>query len=296
MSDQKIKTAADKAPLGLVPARALIGPARVFQYGAKKYAAGNFYQATLDDGAGARYVSAALRHLSEMQLPNGLHTPESLATLDPESGLPHIDHVLCGLMMLRSIMVKSGALTDDPGLGKEPPTLVNVIDAAAARFDGRPLSRASIAARAELDARDRDYVNLTGDRLRDPSRPLEVLAKEVDAEFPKCRLCGKDRGARTYWCDECVDKADGDELSNALAGRPVGSPVPPTIIHEPKHDLRTCQTPECVEVRTTTLGPIEPAKKPTQADLDSTAEEYRVAFWPQVQGPSDFHDPTEGVR
>lgn len=121
MSDQKIKTAAKKAPLGLVPAQALVGPARVFEYGARKYAPGNYYNATLADGAGPRYVSAALRHLAEMQTASGLHTSMSLSERDPESGLPHIDHVLCGLMMLRSILAKEGVLPVDPGLGKEPP-------------------------------------------------------------------------------------------------------------------------------------------------------------------------------
>lgn len=119
--DQKIKSASGKAPLGLIPARALVGPARVYGYGAKKYAAGNYYNATLADGAGARYVSAALRHLGDMQEPNGLHTAESLAALDPESGLPHIDHAICGLLMLRAIMTKCGALPADPGEGLEPP-------------------------------------------------------------------------------------------------------------------------------------------------------------------------------
>lgn len=121
MSDKKIKTAAGKAPLGLVPAQALVGAARVFEYGARKYAPGNYYSASLSDGAGRRYVSAALRHLAEMQLPNGLHTADSLAAIDPESGLPHLDHVLCGLMMLRSILVKDGVLPADPGPGREPP-------------------------------------------------------------------------------------------------------------------------------------------------------------------------------
>lgn len=120
MSDQKIKAAAGKPPMALIPARALIGAARVFAYGAKRYAPGNFLVATLSDGAGSRYISAAMRHLSEMQLPNGLHTAESLATRDEESGLPHIDHVLCGLMMLRSILTKDGALAADPGVGKDP--------------------------------------------------------------------------------------------------------------------------------------------------------------------------------
>lgn len=138
MSDQKIKTAAAKAPLGLVPQAALVGPARVFGYGAKKYQAGNYYQADLSDGAGQRYISAALRHLSEMQLPNGLHTPESLATLDTESGLPHIDHVLCGLLMLRTIMVKGGALPVDPGVGNEPP--VHTVDTALADMRDRSVS------------------------------------------------------------------------------------------------------------------------------------------------------------
>lgn len=137
MSDQKIKTAAGKAPLGLVPARALVGAARVFQYGAKKYAAGNFHKATLDDGAGARYIGAALRHLAEMQEPNGLHTPASLAAIDPESGLPHLDHVLCGLMMLRSIMVKCGAIAVDPGEGKDPPSAEPV----ASTITSRPKCR-----------------------------------------------------------------------------------------------------------------------------------------------------------
>ena len=123
MSDEKIKTAAGKVPLAMIPTQSLYGAARVYQYGSIKYLPGNFYNATLEDGAGARYIGAMLRHLSEMQLPNGLHTPESLAAIDEESGLPHIDHVLCGLMMLRSIMTKCGALPADPGLGKTPTTV-----------------------------------------------------------------------------------------------------------------------------------------------------------------------------
>lgn len=128
MQDEKIKTAAGKAPLALVPTQSLVGAARVFGYGAKKYFAGNYYRATLEDGAGERYIGAALRHMAEMQCPNGLHTPESLATRDVESGLPHIDHVLCGLMMLRSIMVKCGALPVDPGIGLEPSTVAQRSD------------------------------------------------------------------------------------------------------------------------------------------------------------------------
>ena len=115
-ADKKIDQAKGKADLGLIPLRALFGASRVFSYGAKKYAEGNFYEAFLEDGAGRRYISALLRHCSEMQEPNGLHTPSSLAERDEESGLPHIDHAICGLLMLRSIMTKDGALPVDPGV------------------------------------------------------------------------------------------------------------------------------------------------------------------------------------
>lgn len=115
-ADLKINQAAKKADLGLIPLKALFGAARVFSYGAKKYAEGNFYEAFLEDGAGRRYISALLRHGAEMQEPNGLHTPSSLAERDEESGLPHIDHAICGLLMLRSIMTKCGALPADPGV------------------------------------------------------------------------------------------------------------------------------------------------------------------------------------
>lgn len=134
MSDEKIKTSAKKPQLALVPAQALVGAARVFAFGARKYSPGNFLNADLTDGAGSRYIGAALRHMSEMQLPNGLHTPGSLASLDIESGLPHIDHLICGLLMLRSIMVKCGALPVDPGEGLEPPTAVTAVKATSAEL------------------------------------------------------------------------------------------------------------------------------------------------------------------
>lgn len=120
-ADQKIARAAKKPPLALIPFVYLWGAARVFAYGVKKYALGNWHRATLDDGAGERYVSATTRHLAAMQNPDGTWSPESLAALDDESGLPHLDHAICSLIMLRGIMVKCGALPADPGEGKEPP-------------------------------------------------------------------------------------------------------------------------------------------------------------------------------
>ena len=118
--DQKIKTANHKPPLAALPLQALIGPNRVAEYGGTKYQPGNYYCANLSDGAGPRYINAMLRHLAAMQQFNGLFTPVSLSALDPESGLPHIDHAVCGLMMLRSIMIKDGCLAADPWTDEFP--------------------------------------------------------------------------------------------------------------------------------------------------------------------------------
>lgn len=193
MSDQKIKTASGKAPLGLIPAQALIGPSRVYGYGGRKYVAGNFYEATLEDGAGARYVSAALRHLGDMQLPNGLHTPESLATLDPESGLPHLDHAICGLLMLRAIMVKCAALPADPGVGNDPPSAsVEPLCAAPTEETCGDECR-DCATRATLGALE---------ELETHAQTLARCAAEVAAEFSPFDHKWFDDLGREYRTDE----------------------------------------------------------------------------------------------
>lgn len=114
--DSKIATAAGKAPLHLLPLRWLVGLARVFEFGRKKHGRENYYASDNDPDECERYVSAVLRHLSAMQTPGGSYTPTSCATSDGESGVPHLDHALAGLVMLRARMCKSGALEGDPGL------------------------------------------------------------------------------------------------------------------------------------------------------------------------------------
>lgn len=124
-TDGKISRAAKKPAMFLIAWRSLIGVARVSAYGAKKYLPGNWYNATLADGAGERYLSAAGRHLMEMQLPNGTCTRESLGALDHESMLPHIDHAISSMIMLRGLLVKESVLPQDPGEGNEPPQAKN---------------------------------------------------------------------------------------------------------------------------------------------------------------------------
>lgn len=118
--DNKLRTAGAKPDLAIIPMEALLGTARVLTWGGLEYAPGNFHAAHLSDGAGPRYISAGMRHLMGIQLPSGLHTELSLATLDDKSGLPHIDHAIASLLILRSIITKCAALPADPGPGKNP--------------------------------------------------------------------------------------------------------------------------------------------------------------------------------
>jgi hypothetical protein len=140
--DQKIKTAAGKVPLNLVPLSALKGAARVFGYGARKYAKGNWYTAS-DDEFGGRYAGGALRHLADAQRPDGTFDFASLASRDAESGLPEIDHMICGLIMLRGLMTKREILPADPGVGKDPP-----------RDDTKTIRKALVDARVKAGGYD----------------------------------------------------------------------------------------------------------------------------------------------
>ncbi len=123
-ADGKIARACDKAPMYMIPFHWLKGVCRVFAHGAVKYGRENYYQGDNDPDTGDRYVGGILRHLGEMQTPGGAFTMQSMAALDKDSGLPHIDHMICGALMLRARMVKAGALTEDPIVPKVEAQLV----------------------------------------------------------------------------------------------------------------------------------------------------------------------------
>jgi hypothetical protein len=81
----------EKPRMDLLDPLALEGLAAVLTFGAKKYAAHN-WRGGLSYG---RLVAALLRHL--FAILRGERT-------DPESGLPHIDHVGCCWMFLSNMM------------------------------------------------------------------------------------------------------------------------------------------------------------------------------------------------
>jgi hypothetical protein len=82
-----VKNDSAKPRTDLLPSKPLLAVSEVLRFGAQKYAEHNWRKG-MD---WSRLHGAALRHL--LAFADG-------EDLDPESGLPHIDHALCCLLFL----------------------------------------------------------------------------------------------------------------------------------------------------------------------------------------------------
>lgn len=89
----------DKPMLNLIDPEAVEGLAAVLTFGAKKYAADNWR----DGISNSRLIASLLRHLFAIM--RGEY-------VDPESGLPHIDHVGCNWMFLSYNLKRRSDLND----------------------------------------------------------------------------------------------------------------------------------------------------------------------------------------
>jgi len=96
------KDDAGKPRMSLLPHEALMGAAEVMTYGAQKYDDHNWRQAT----EWSRYYDATMRHLMDWQM--GKEVDDG----PKGSGLATIDHAVCSLLMLSSL-IKTGVGTDD---------------------------------------------------------------------------------------------------------------------------------------------------------------------------------------
>lgn len=94
-----IKHDQEKLPLDLLDPLALEGLAAVLQFGAKKYAAHNWRGGI----SWSRLLAALLRHTFAI-LRGEL--------VDPESGLPHVDHIGCCWMFASHMMKTRPDLND----------------------------------------------------------------------------------------------------------------------------------------------------------------------------------------
>lgn len=89
----------NKVPMDLLSHKALEEIANVFGFGAKKYARFN-YRKGLDY---SRIIASAYRHLGAFN---------SGEDLDPESGLPHLGHLGCCVVMLLDMVREHPELDD----------------------------------------------------------------------------------------------------------------------------------------------------------------------------------------
>lgn len=101
-----VKFDTDKPRMDLLDPVALEGLAAVLTFGAKKYAAHNWRGGL----SYSRLLAALLRHTFAILRGE---------RIDPESGLPHIDHVGC-CWMFASNMMKTRPDMDDLWRGEEP--------------------------------------------------------------------------------------------------------------------------------------------------------------------------------
>ena len=87
-----------KVDWSLLPIEAMEDVIRVFMFGEKKYARFN-YRLGFDSN---RLVAACMRHLLSWQKGDDL---------DPETGISHLAHAVCTLLMLRTNEI-DGKITD----------------------------------------------------------------------------------------------------------------------------------------------------------------------------------------
>lgn len=94
-----VKHDQEKPRTDLLDADAILGLSQVLAFGAQKYAAHNWRGGI----SYSRLIGAALRHL--LAIMRG-------EDVDPESGLPHVDHLGCCWMFLSSMMKTRPDLDD----------------------------------------------------------------------------------------------------------------------------------------------------------------------------------------
>jgi hypothetical protein len=192
-------TSSARPKLSIVGRNAQVYTCRAMEYGAAKYARGN-YHGDPPDGVSKPdrmlgYVDAAIRHLTEVaqavNVAKGTGGDEYVAfrvTDDvsgggfPASGLPHIAHALASLMVLVEVGVQDGILPADPGQpwAKAAEGLPQKDDPASERARVASLRAAQAHDAKVLDERQRAAADREEFEREFEKREREIVAGRVE--------------------------------------------------------------------------------------------------------------------
>lgn len=193
--------------LSILQYNGMVYSSRATEYGADKYARGNYFgapPANVDPvNRFAEYLSAAMRHLGKIaQAINiakgtGGDARAACADLDteasggfPPSMLPHIAHAIAGLMIAVECGINDGLLPADPGQPwKRHPMYAEVLERRAAGSKGNKLeglrddqirAQQGLPQKDDPDAERRRVEELTTKR---EEREVEAFDKEINDGF-----------------------------------------------------------------------------------------------------------------
>lgn len=107
MEAKGTKFDSEKPRMDLLDPDALEGLAKVLTFGAQKYDSWNWSKGIVF----SRLTASLLRHLMAFQRGEDI---------DPESGLPHLDHIGCNWMFLSALSKRKPELDDRPRLRNTP--------------------------------------------------------------------------------------------------------------------------------------------------------------------------------
>jgi hypothetical protein len=154
----------ERVKLSILPRHGMIHQSRGTEYGADKYARGNYFGPPPAETSAAlqalEYLDAAIRHLTQItqavnvalgtggDLVAAFSVPDADASGGfPPSMLPHFSHTLAGLGICAEVLVAAGLIPADPGqpwkdhpdyeavLARRRPTATAGHDPAAAKAD-----------------------------------------------------------------------------------------------------------------------------------------------------------------
>jgi hypothetical protein len=213
MADMKVlRNLRESRPLlSILPYNGEVYGSRGLEYGADKYARGNYFgapPASVDPvDRFLEYLDAAKRHIGKIaQAINvakgtGGDARAACACPDDESSggfpashLPHIAHAIAGLLIAVECGINDGLLPEDPGQPwKKDPMYADVLERRAAGKKGGPLegkTDAEIRAQQGLPQKD----DPDAERARVEDLKIKIRA-ELDKQAPKAILLPPGTGA-----------------------------------------------------------------------------------------------------